>query len=79
MSRQSIKRGAVVEHNESKVRYAVSEDNYNPKIHTLIRPLRAGETVRGYKPRAKAAAEKPAEDTPAIPVPKPNQSATAAK
>lgn len=45
-------RGYVVDHKESKVRYAVSADNFNDKIHELVRPLKQSETVRGYIPKA---------------------------
>lgn len=44
--------GIVVEHKESGVRYAISDKNYDEKVHRKVRDLRAGETVRGYKPRA---------------------------
>lgn len=47
--------GIVVEHKESGVRYAVSDRNYNEKIHHKVRDLRPGETVLGYKPKAKQA------------------------
>ncbi|AXQ52878.1 hypothetical protein SEA_NEFERTHENA_14 [Microbacterium phage Neferthena] len=49
--------GIVVEHNESGVRYAVSDRNYNPKVHKKIRDLRPGETVLGYQPKRKGAIE----------------------
>ena len=45
--------GIIVEHKVSKVRYAVSEDNFNPKKHTRVRALKPGETVTGYQPRTK--------------------------
>lgn len=44
--------GIVVEHKESGVRFAISDRNYNEKVHRKVRDLRAGETVLGYKPRA---------------------------
>ena len=44
-------RGIVVDHKENGVRYAVSPRNYNPDIHILVRELRPGETVLGYKPK----------------------------
>ncbi|QWS69679.1 hypothetical protein SEA_WILLIAMSTRONG_12 [Microbacterium phage WilliamStrong] len=44
--------GIVVEHKESGVRYAISDRNYDEKVHRKVRDLRAGETVLGYKPRA---------------------------
>lgn len=43
--------GIVVEHKESGVRYAVSDRNYNPRVHRKVRDLRPGETVLGYRPR----------------------------
>jgi hypothetical protein len=43
--------GIVVEHKESGVRYAVSDKNYNEKIHRKVRDLKPGETVRGYQPK----------------------------
>ena len=42
--------GIVVEHKENGVQYAVSERNYNPKVHKKVRDLKPGETVLGYKP-----------------------------
>ena len=53
--------GFVVDHKDSGVRYAVSADNFNEKIHTKVRPLNQNETVRGFKPlRRKAKAPAPA-------------------
>jgi hypothetical protein len=43
--------GIVVDHKESGVRYAVSDRNYNEKIHRKVRDLRPGETVLGYRPK----------------------------
>lgn len=43
--------GIVVDHKESGVRYAVSDRNYNEKIHRKVRDLRPGETVVGYQPK----------------------------
>jgi len=43
--------GIVVEHKESGVRYAVSDKNYNSKVHRKVRDLKPGETVIGYQPR----------------------------
>lgn len=69
--------GFVVDHKESKVRYAVSARNFNPKIHDKVRPLKQHETVRGYVPKAvaaKGAKEAPederqdlSDDTPQLP------------
>lgn len=47
-------RGFVVDHKESKVRYAVSAHNFNEKIHDKVRPLKQHETVRGFTPKATA-------------------------
>lgn len=44
--------GIIVEHKESGVRFAISDRNYNEKVHRKIRDLRAGETVWAYQPRA---------------------------
>lgn len=49
--------GIVVDHKESGVRYAVSDRNYNEKIHRKVRDLRPGETVLGYKPKRREASE----------------------
>ena len=45
--------GIVVDHKESGVRYAISEVNFNSKVHTKVRDLKPGETVLGFRPRAK--------------------------
>lgn len=45
--------GIVVDHKESEVRYAVSDINYNEKVHRKVRDLRPGETVRGFSPLRK--------------------------
>lgn len=42
--------GIVVDHKESGVRYAVSDKNYNEKIHRKVRDLKPGETVRAFQP-----------------------------
>lgn len=47
--------GIVVDHKESGVRYAVSERNFNPKIHEKVRDLRPSETVIGFKPKSRRA------------------------
>ena len=47
--------GIVVDHKESGVRYAISERNFNHKVHTKIRDLKPGETVLGFKPLRKGA------------------------
>ncbi|QBZ73064.1 hypothetical protein SEA_PHERBOT_13 [Microbacterium phage Pherbot] len=43
--------GIVVDHKESGVRYAVSERNFNEKIHTKVRDLKPGESVIGFQPK----------------------------
>jgi len=52
-------KGIVVDHKDSGVRYAISEHNFNPKVHKRVRDLQPGETVLGYSPRRK---ESPADD-----------------
>ena len=44
-------RGFVVDHKESGVRYAVSPQNFNSKIHTKVRDLEQHETVLGFLPK----------------------------
>ncbi|AVJ49761.1 hypothetical protein PBI_LUCKY3_13 [Microbacterium phage Lucky3] len=46
-------RGIVVDHKETGVRYAVSERNFNEKVHKKVRDLKPGESVIGYQPRRK--------------------------
>lgn len=43
--------GIVVEHKENGIHYAVSDRNYNEKVHRKVRDLKPGETVRGYQPK----------------------------
>lgn len=43
--------GIVVEHKESRVRYAVSDKNFNEKVHRKVRDLRLGESTRTYQPK----------------------------
>jgi hypothetical protein len=43
--------GIVVEHKEHGIRYAVSDRNYNPKVHRKVRDLKPGESVHDYAPR----------------------------
>lgn len=47
--------GIVVEHKDNDIRFAVSDKNYNPKVHRKIRDLRPGESVTSYQPRPKGA------------------------
>jgi hypothetical protein len=64
-------RGYVVEHKESGVRYAVSPQNLNPKIHDMIRDLKQEETVRGFAPRLKEVANTAAPSDVAKPTTEP--------
>lgn len=43
--------GIVVDHKESGTRFAISDRNYDEKLHRKVRDLRPGETVRGYVPK----------------------------
>lgn len=45
--------GIVVDHKKSGVRYAISEKNFNPKVHKKVRELEPGETVHGFQPMNK--------------------------
>lgn len=45
--------GIVVDHIESNVRYAISDKNYNQKVHRKVRDLKPGETVLGFRPKRK--------------------------
>jgi hypothetical protein len=49
-----MSKGIVVDHKESGVRYAISETNFNKKVHTKVRDLRPGETVIGFRPLRKS-------------------------
>jgi len=51
-----MSKGIVVDHKESHVRFAISERNFNEKLHTKVRDLKAGETVIGFTPKRKSAA-----------------------
>lgn len=46
--------GIVVDHKESGTRYAISDRNYDEKVHRKVRDLRPGETVRGYRPKRRS-------------------------
>ncbi|UVG34580.1 hypothetical protein SEA_CHEETO1_14 [Microbacterium phage Cheeto1] len=48
-------KGIVVEHKGNGMQYAVSESNFNEKVHKKVRDLKPGESVRDYKPRPKKA------------------------
>jgi hypothetical protein len=45
--------GIVVEHKETDIRFAVSDRNYDSKVHRKVRDLRPGESVLTYAPRRK--------------------------
>lgn len=49
--------GIVVDHKETGVRYAISDKNYNEKVHRKVRDLKPGETVRTYAPKQARSAE----------------------
>lgn len=57
--------GIVVEHKETDIRFAVSDRNYDPKVHRKIRDLRPGESVQSYSPRPKGGLG--AQDGPSTP------------
>lgn len=61
-----MSKGIVVDHKESGVRYAVSEKNFNEKVHKKVRDLKPGETVQGFQPKTKESLEKLAEAQPAL-------------
>lgn len=46
-----MSRGIVVDHKENHMRYAISEKNFNPKVHKKVRDLRPGESVYSYQPK----------------------------
>lgn len=46
-----MSKGIVVDHREARVRYAISESNFNEEVHKKIRDLKPGETVQGFQPR----------------------------
>lgn len=43
--------GIVVDHKESGMRFAISDRNYNPKVHRKVRDLKPGESVCTYRPK----------------------------
>lgn len=45
--------GIVVDHKETGVRYAISDRNYDQRIHSKVRDLKAGESVASFRPKAK--------------------------
>lgn len=46
--------GIVVDHKESGTRFAISDKNYNEKVHRKVRDLRPGETVRAFQPKRRS-------------------------
>ena len=46
-----MSKGIVVDHKETGLRYAVSERNFNPKVHTKVRELRPSESVHSFRPK----------------------------
>ena len=65
--------GFVVDHKESGVRYAVSPQNFNPKIHDKVRELESHETVRGFQPKR---LPKATQTTPPAPSPEGSKNTT---
>lgn len=46
-----MSKGIVVQHRDSNVRYAVSEENHDKASEDFIRDLKPGETILGYTPK----------------------------
>lgn len=59
-----MSKGLVVQHKKTGNRYAVSEENFNPKTEDKVRELKRGETVRSFVARPKP---HKTETTPALP------------
>ncbi len=55
--------GIVVDHKESGTRFAISDKNFNEKVHRKVRDLRPGETVRGYAPKRRSEGSEASEAT----------------
>jgi len=55
--------GIVVDHVESGMRFAISDRNYNVKVHRKVRDLRPGESVLSYQPRAHQSLSSAVEDS----------------
>ena len=70
--------GYVVDHKTSEVRYAVSPQNFNPKVHTKVRELEQHETVHGFRPKRVKLADQPqsAQTSPEAPSPEDSQNNT---
>jgi hypothetical protein len=45
--------GKVVDHKESGVRFAISEKNFDDRVHSFVRDLKPGETILGFQPKPK--------------------------
>lgn len=54
--------GIVVQHKESGVRYALSDENYDPKTERKVRDLKPGETTRSYIPKPAPEGWEPSEE-----------------
>lgn len=52
-----MSKGIVVEHKESGVRYAISEENQDKNTERKVRDLKPGETILGYVPKLGPAAQ----------------------
>lgn len=70
--------GYVVDHKTSEVRYAVSTQNFNPKVHAKVRDLEQHETVRGFRPKRIKSADQSqsAQTSPEAPSPEGSQNNT---
>lgn len=49
--------GIVVDHKESGTRFAISDRNYDERVHRKVRDLKPGETVLGYQPKSREDSE----------------------
>lgn len=58
---QPSSHGIVVDHKESGTRFAISDQNYDAKVHRKVRDLKPGETVRGYQPKRRTDASEGSE------------------
>jgi hypothetical protein len=47
-----MSKGIVVDHKESGVRYAISEENIDEATEEYVRDLKPGETILGYVPKS---------------------------
>lgn len=46
-----MSKGIVVDHKDTQLRYAISEHNFNPKVHTKVRDLKPGESILSFRPK----------------------------